>query len=352
VLAADLTPSGQRYSTEQQRVGYYRELTGNIRSLPGVQAAGAISDLPASAGTSGASQTIFYDNDTNFMSVVMQRPLALIRSVTPGYFAASGSALRAGRFLREEDQTPVAVISESLARRLWPAESPANIVGRTFRQGDVTGPLISILGIVEDARPGSVDQELWPQIYRPHQQWPSGRMTLVVNTFQEPTTLAAAVRAEIKQMDPNVPIIAMRTMREIVSASVAERRFQLILTSLFAFVALLLGAAGVYGVISYSVNCRTREIGLRIALGAARSDVMRWVFSDGMRPVLIGSVIGLGGAVLIAQSLRSLLFGIEPTDPLSLGSVGLVLLLTSALACYFPAHRAARVDPMVALRHE
>jgi len=173
-----------------------------------------------------------------------------------------------------------------------------------------------------------------------------------VNTFQEPTTLAAAVRAEIKQMDPNVPIIAMRTMREIVSASVAERRFQLILTSLFAFVALLLGAAGVYGVISYSVNCRTREIGLRIALGAARSDVMRWVFSDGMRPVLIGSVIGLGGAVLIAQSLRSLLFGIEPTDPLSLGSVGLVLLLTSALACYFPAHRAARVDPMVALRHE
>src|SRR5215510_11351062 len=141
-------------------------------------------------------------------------------------------------------------------------------------------------------------------------------------------------------------------MTDIVSASVAQRRFQMMLTSLFALVALLLGAVGVYGVISYSVACRTREIGLRIALGATRNNVMRWVFSDGMRPVLIGLVIGLGGAVMIAKTLRSLLFGITPTDPLSLGGVGLVLLLTSALACYFPARRAARVDPMVALRQE
>ena len=177
-------------------------------------------------------------------------------------------------------------------------------------------------------------------------------MTLVVRTAREPAALAPAVRAEIRNMDPNLPIPTIRTMREIVSASVAQRRFQMALTSLFALVALLLGAVGVYGVVSYSVACRTRDIGLRIALGAMRADVMRWVFSNGMRPVLIGLLAGLGGAIAIARAARSLLFEITPADPLSLGAVVLVLLLTSGLAFYLPARRAAALDPMTALRHE
>jgi putative ABC transport system permease protein len=352
VLAVDLSLFGRRYSADDSRVAYYRDLAANVRALPGVLAAGAINDLPAASGPSGSSQTVFHATDTNFESVVLARPVAMIRSVTAGYFAASGTTLRAGRFFADHEPVPVALISESLATRLWPQETPAAVVGRTLRQGNVTGPLIIVAGVVEDVRPGAVDRELPPFIYRPHSQWASGPATLVVRTAQDPAALAPAVRAEIRRMDPNLPIPAIRTMREIVSASVAQRRFQMILTSLFAFFALLLGAVGVYGVVSYSVACRTRDIGLRIALGAMRSDVMRWVFSNGMQPVVIGLLAGMAGAIAIASALRSLLFGITPTDPVSLGSVVLVLLLTSGLACYLPARRAAALDPMTALRHE
>jgi putative ABC transport system permease protein len=205
---------------------------------------------------------------------------------------------------------------------------------------------------VEDVRPGAADREPAPLIYRPYDQWASGPMTLVVRTARESAELVPAARAAIRKMDPNLPIPDIRTVKEIVSASVAERRFQMILTSLFGLVALLLGAVGVYGVVSYSVACRTRDIGLRIALGAMRADVMRWVFAKGMQPVLIGLVAGLVGAVAIARAARSLLFGITPTDPLSLGAVIAVLLLASGLACYLPARRAAALDPITALRHE
>ena len=177
-------------------------------------------------------------------------------------------------------------------------------------------------------------------------------MSLVVRTTQEPGALASAVRAEIRKMNPNLPIPAFRTMREILSQTVAERRFQMALTVLFALAALCLGTIGIYGVVSYSVACRTRDIGLRMALGALRSDVMRWIFAIGFRPVLFGLVAGLSVAVVIGRALRGLLYGITPTDPVSLSLVALVLLLAAALACYLPARRASGLDPMIALRHE
>lgn len=313
-------------------------------------AAGAISEIPVSGDSDG--QVILLDTDTD-EKVTTRRPIAGFRQVTPGYFAASGSTLLAGRWFSEHDTVSTALISESLAQRLWPGDAVANAVGRKIHQGRLDLPLITILGVVRDVRPGAVDESMLPQIYRPFLPPRTyGTMTVVVRTWQEPTTLAPMLRAQIRSLEPSLPIPAIRTMQEIVSETVAARRFQMVLTGLFAVLALVLGAVGIYGVVSYAVAARTREIGLRMALGAMRGEVMRWVFSKGLPPVLIGLVVGVCGAVAMATALRSLLFGITPSDPLSLVTVGVALLLTSGVACYFPARRASRLDPMIALRHE
>ena len=352
ILSVDLGLFDARYGPGPRRVAFCRELIQRIQTLPGVQAAGVIGGLPVNSGTSVTSQTILYVTDTNLPAVAMERPVALIRSVTPGYFAASGVTLRAGRFFDETEPVPVAIISESLAKRFWPAESLSAIVGHPFRYGDTNGPPVTVAGIVADARPGALDRELPPQVYRPQSQRAGGAMSLVVKTAQEPGGLASAVRAEIRKMDPNLPIPAIRTMREILSRTVAERRFQMALTVLFALTALCLGAVGIYGVVSYSIACRTRDIGLRIALGALPGDVMCWVFAIGLRPVLAGLVAGLFLATAIGRALRGLLYGIAPTDPVSFGLVTLILLTTAIIACYLPARRAAQLDPTIALRHE
>jgi predicted permease len=352
VLSVDLGLFDARYAAGPRRVTFFRELTERVQALAGVQAAGAIGGLPANSGTSVASQTIFYVTDRNPPAVALQRPVALIRSVTPGYFAASGTTLRAGRFFGEAELVPVAIISESLAKRLWPGESMTAVVGHVLRHGDFNGPPVTVAGIVADTHPGAIDREPAPEVYRPQTQRAGGAMSLVIKTSQEPAALAAAVRAEIRKMDPNLPIPAIRTMREILSQTVTERRFQMTLTVLFALAALCLGAVGIYGVVSYSIACRTRDIGLRIALGALQGDVMRWVFVTGLRPVLAGLVAGLFAGMVIGRALRGMLYGIAPTDPVSFGLVALILLITAMLACYFPARRAAKLDPIIALRHE
>jgi putative ABC transport system permease protein len=350
ILSVDLGLFDARYAPGPRRITFFRELTQHIQALPGVRAAGAVGGLPANSGTAVASQTIFYTTDRNPPAVAMQRPVALIRSVTPGYFAASGATLQAGRFFSETESLPVVIVSESLAKRLWPGESLPAIVGRLIRHGDFNGLPVTIAGIVADTHPGALDREPSSEVYRPQSQRAGGSMSLVIKTAQEPGALAAAVRAEIRKMDPNLPIPAIRTMREIISQTVAERRFQMALTLLFALAALALGAIGIYGVVSYSVACRTRDIGLRMALGALRGDVMRWVFAIGFRPVLAGLAAGMFAAIMIGRAMRGLLYGIAPTDPVSLGLVALVLLLTALLACYLPARRAAKLDPMTALR--
>jgi predicted permease len=348
-LAFDLDLTERSYSTPEQRVEFYRRLTENIRALPGVEAVGGISALPAT-GTFSGFQVIYLQTDIDYVKVVHQRPAAGIRSASAGYFAASLTALKAGRFFTEQDRIPVAVISESLARALWPNDPMASVIGRAIQQSSVSVPLIEIVGVVEDVRPGSVERELPPQLYRPYHQRAASVMTIVVRTSGAPAALASAVRSEVRRLAPNLPIAAMRTMKEIVSASIAQRRFEMLLTSAFAAVALLLGVIGVYGVVSLSVSNRTREIGLRMALGAAPRDVMHWVLAHGLRPVFIGAFVGLLGAVIVATFLRSLLFGVAPTDPLALVAVAVILLCASLLACYLPARRAAGLSPADLLR--
>jgi putative ABC transport system permease protein len=350
VLTADVALAGPRYATDANRVAFYRELVQDVRGLPGVLAAGAISHLPAVAA-SGAQQTVLYASDTNMQDVVLDRPVALIRSVTAGYFAATGIALRAGRFFGDRETGSVALISESLAARLWPGEAPEAVVGRGLRHGNVTGTPILVAGVVQEVRSGAGDRERTPIIYRPDAQWTGGAMSLVIKTAGDSAALAASVRAAIRKLDPALPVTAIRTMQDILSESVAHRRFQMVLISLFALIAMLLGSVGTYAVISYSVACRTREIGLRLALGATARDVMRAAVLEGMKPVLVGLLAGGGAAIAIATALRSSLYGITPTDPLSLGVVTGVLLFTSSIACYIPARRAARLDAMIALRH-
>jgi putative ABC transport system permease protein len=309
-----------------------------------------VNNVPA-LGESG-TQVIFLSTDTDSPGLALQRPVAGLRNAMPGYFTASGTVLSAGRAFTEQDVTPVAVIGESLGRRLWPGETPASLVGRTIRQGAVSAPDITVVGVAQDVRPGALDRELPPQLYRPHHQAPSGRMTVVVRTAQDPSALGASLRDLVRRADPTVPIATLRTMEEIVSVSLVHRRFQMMLTSLFGIVALLLGAVGVYGVVSYTVVRRTREIGLRLALGATRQEVIGWIFSRGMQPVFIGVGAGVLGAMAVAQTMRHLLFGVGPLDPAAFGGVALVLLIAAALACYLPARRAAELDPLTALRQD
>ena len=286
---------------------------------------------------------------TEARALMMARPGAVIRGVTAGYFTASGTPLRAGRLLRDDELAETAVISESLAQRLWPGEASAAVVGRHFRQGDVTEPAITIAGVVGDARPGALDRDPPPVIYRPYSQWASGPMTLVVRTALEPSALAPDVRRIIRGLDPDLPILSVQTLREVVASTVAERRFQVTLTALFGLLALGLGAVGLYGVVSFAVSCRTREIGLRLALGATPSDVMRSVFATGLPPVAAGLTAGLAAAIVAARVLRSLL--LESARPIRWRSAwSRSCAATAGLACYLPARRAASLDPLIALR--
>jgi ABC-type antimicrobial peptide transport system permease subunit len=226
------------------------------------------------------------------------------------------------------------------------------MVGRRIKIQEITDTPATIVGVVGDVRAAGLDRDPAPVLYVPYIRARARAMSLVIRTIQDPETLAAAVRAQVWKRDNSIPVERMRTMREIVAESVAPRQFQTVLVLLFAVLALGLALVAVYGVSSYAVARRTREIGVRIALGAQRSDLLKSVLVHGMQPVAAGLVLGVLLAWTAATAMRTLLFDVTPLDPIAVGVVSIALVATAALACYVPARRAARMDPVAALRHD
>jgi putative ABC transport system permease protein len=278
------------------------------------------------------------------------------------YLQTMGIPLLRGRTFGPEDRLetqPVAIVSQSFARKFWPSQDS---IGKRIRWG-VRDPWETIVGVVGDVNQGPFSDPLAPHVYRPYNQLPAAflendpfgdwhAMNLALRTQADPSSLAAAILAQVHSLDPDLAVANIRTMTQVISSSVAGARFNTILIGTFAGVALFLAAIGVYGVLAYTVTRRTHEIGIRMALGAKREDVLRLVVGQGLKLTFIGVAIGAVVALALTRFLASLLYGVKPADPLTFVLVSVALAGAAALACYLPARRAAKVDPMVALRYE
>jgi predicted permease len=272
------------------------------------------------------------------------------RFVSPGYWQAIGIRLLAGRLLEPADRSrKVAVISKEVARKVWPGE---NAIGKRFLGGPGNDDPYEVVGVVADVRTTGLEEQTVPIAYISYWLVPLDAVSYAVRTAGDPTAFATPIRKAVWSIDPALPVTNLRTMDQVVSKSVAQPRFLTTLAGLFSLTALLLAALGIYGVVSYVVAGRTNEIGLRMALGAEARNVLGMVLGQGMRPIFAGLVVGLAGATLLARFMESLLFEVSARDPLVFLGVSVLLIAVSLLACYIPARRAARVDPMRALRYE
>jgi putative ABC transport system permease protein len=281
-------------------------------------------------------------------------PDADYRTVTPGYFHLMEIPLLHGRDFMERDDSaasPVVIVSATTAQRFWPN---AEALGSRIRIGDVLkGPVAEVIGVVGDVRHMSLETpEQRPILYFPLRRTGQSVMSVLLKTTGEPTALAGAFKSELYALDPAQPVSAVRTLDEVVTAAYAQQRFNVVVLGIFAFAALVLAGIGLYSVMAYTVNQRTHELGVRLALGAERGVVLRMVLGESLLLVVTGILLGLGGALLLNRTLTALLFGVKPGDPLALLTASLVLLGFAMLGSYAPARRAASVDPMETLREQ
>jgi len=341
---------------------FFSNLVDRLKQIPGVRKVGATSGLPLDQG--GLPDGMFLLLTPNEVPKTMDGFGALLQQkerlgiadfgvVTDGYFQVLGIPLIRGRIFDERDgaNSPhVAVISESLARDRWPNQDP---IGHTIEFGNMDGDLrlLTIVGIVGDTHEYGLDLPPRPTVYVNLFQRPRAAMTLTMLSDADTQSVTSAARGMLHDLDPEMPA-RFRTFSQVYSASLGSRRFNVMLIGFFGITALLLATAGVFGVMAYSVSRRTREIGVRIALGAASGDVLRMVLGQGLRTIFIGVAIGIAGSLVLTRTVESLLFGVTATDPLTFGGVTLLLIGAALLACYIPARRATKVDPMVALRYE
>ena len=352
IVALDIPLNRQRYDTPAKQSYFFHQLIDRMKALAGVESAGVVNLLPL--GNSDEALTFAIAGRPQFP--VGSEPDANYTVVSPGYFEALKIPLRQGRSFGPEDKEKapaVVLISEELARQYFPGESP---IGKSLIiDSDSGSPAISreIVGVVGDVRRESLDIAPVPEFFVPYEQAPERRMNLVVRmTADNPANATATLRHALKELDGDQMVWQTRTLDQLVAASIAGRRFNMLLLGLFAGLALVLAALGIYGVMAYSVTRRTHEIGIRMALGARMIDVLRLVLKDGMTLALIGVVVGLGGAFALTRLLSTLLFGVTPTDASTFVAIALGLLAVALIACYIPARRATKVDPLVALRYE
>jgi putative ABC transport system permease protein len=338
------------YNKPEKVRGFYTELLERVRRLPGVQAAGANSALPLSGQGGSGTVTI----DTQSVPPENSTPEADQRVVTPDYFKAMGISLLRGRFFEAHDSdgaTPVVIVDESLAETYWPNQDP---IGKRLHVG---GPYSNpkwdtVIGVVRHVRNRTLEARSRVEAYWPENQRPTSAMSLAVLASGNPMNLAPTIQKEVSAIDPDLPVYRVRTMTEVMGDSLQRRRLALILLSGFAGLALLLASIGIYGVASYAMAQRKVEIGLRMALGADRGQVLHMMVRNGMAPIAMGLSFGVILSLLLTRLMSSLLFAIRASDPFALGGAVVLLLATALLAIFIPARRAARVEPMIALRHE
>jgi putative ABC transport system permease protein len=350
ILTMNVNLPGAKYPKPQTWVAFYDEIIGRIEALPGVQSAGVTSVLPLSSNFDGRGLAVEDRPKPRGEEISVD-----LYIVTPGYLRTMAIPLMKGRPLSAQDaenQPLVALVNETMAEELWPGEDP---IGKRIK---VPGsqrspqPWRTVVGVVSDVKQYGLDKKEPMQIYLPEAQYPGSFMTLVVRTSSDPKNLMAAIRNEILAADPDQAVYDIATMEQLLSDSIALRRFSMMLLIIFATLALTLAAVGIYGVISYSVTQRTHEIGIRMALGAGRGDVLKLVISHGMKLALAGIAAGVAASFALTRLMASLLYGVGATDAPVFVSIPVILAGVALGACFVPARRAARVDPMEALRYE
>jgi len=347
VLTFELAPTLSKYETKEQRATLYQSVIARIRAVPGVVGVGAISHLPIAHG-GGMALPISVEGRARSGEPV----IALYQTVTADYFRVMEIPLIAGRYFTEQDRAGTAnvmLLNQTLAHQVFPNEDPLG--KRIVLQMEKPTPF-EVIGVVGDARTSGLDDNAMEEFYLHSLQQPAGFVSFTIRTRAAPASLAGVVRNAMLEVDKDQPLYNVKTMEQHLADSVAGRRFPMLILTGFAATALLLSALGLYGVVSYSVAQRTHEIGIRMALGAQANDVLKLIIGNGMVLALIGVTAGLAGSFALTRLLAGLLFGVSTTDAITFLSVSVGLIVVALFACYIPARRATKVDPLVALRYE
>jgi len=358
VLTMRVTLPQSKYPDIHQRAFFFEQALEGIKRLPGVQSAGMTSALPL-----GGNPDFGFTIEGRTPSAPGDVPQTGWRAISPDYLRTMGIPLRRGRHFNELDHekaTGVAIINETMARSFWPDEDP---LGKRIKLGGSQRPYpwMTIVGVVGDVKHDGLDAPAGPEMYMPYAQTPFSQMpaglrfppmSLVARSSSDRGDLAIAARAEIKALDKDQPVTNIRTLDQLLTNSISQHRFHLLLLAFFALIALLLAAVGVYGIVSYTVKQRTHEIGVRMAFGAQARDVLRLIIGHEIKLTLIGALIGLAGALALTRLIKTLLFDVSATDPLTFIVIALLMIGVALLACWIPARRATKVDPMIALRIE